>query len=46
LNLYVWIGHVARMEMINAYKILVGNLRGRDHSEKDGKIILKWILRK
>jgi hypothetical protein len=32
--------------MRNAYKILVGNLRGRDQSEDlgvDGRIILKWI---
>jgi hypothetical protein len=33
----------------NAYKILFGNLKGRDHSEDlhvDGKIILEWILGK
>jgi hypothetical protein len=33
----------------NVYKILVGSLKGRDHSEHlgaDGKIILKWILGK
>jgi hypothetical protein len=31
----------------NAYKSLVGNLWGRDHSEDldiDGRIILEWIL--
>jgi hypothetical protein len=36
-------------EMKNAYNILVGNLKGRDHSEDlgtDGKIILEWILGK
>jgi hypothetical protein len=33
----------------NAYRILVRNLKGRDHSEYlgiDGKIILEWILGK
>jgi len=38
-------GHVARTgEKKNAYKILVRNLKGRDHSEKldvHGKIILE-----
>jgi hypothetical protein len=42
-------GHVASVgEMRNAYKILVTNLKGRDHMEDfgvDGKVILKWILR-
>jgi hypothetical protein len=31
----------------NAYKILVENLKGRDHSEDRGvdcKIILEWVL--
>jgi hypothetical protein len=28
-------------EMRNAYKILVGKLKGRDHSED---LILEWIL--
>jgi hypothetical protein len=28
-----WEVHVACMMMRNAYKILVGNLKGRDHSE-------------
>jgi hypothetical protein len=34
----------AHGEMKNAYKILVGSLKGRDHSEDegvDGRIILK-----
>jgi hypothetical protein len=42
--------HVARIgEMRNAFKILVDNLKGRDHLEDlavDGRIILKWILNK
>jgi hypothetical protein len=36
-------------EMRNAYKILVGNLKGRHHSEDvgvDEKIILEWLLGK
>ena len=31
------------------YRVLVGNLRERDHLEdpcKDGKIMLRWIFRK
>jgi hypothetical protein len=43
-------GHVARVgKMRNAYKTLVANLEGREHSEDlgvYGKIILKWILGK
>jgi hypothetical protein len=34
------------VEMRNGYKILVGKLKGRDHSEDlgvDGRIILEWI---
>jgi hypothetical protein len=34
-------------EMRSAYKILVGSLKGIDHSEYvgiDGMMILKWIL--
>jgi hypothetical protein len=38
--------HVERVEeIINTYKILVGNLNGRNHSEDPevyGRIILKW----
>jgi hypothetical protein len=41
---------VARMEeTINPYKLCVGNLKVRDHSEDlcvDRRIILQWILRK
>jgi hypothetical protein len=36
-------------EMRNLYKILVGNLKGRGHSEGlgvDGAILLEWIVRK
>jgi hypothetical protein len=38
-----WMGHVVVMEgMRNAYRILVGNFKGRDHSKDlgvDGRII-------
>jgi hypothetical protein len=41
-------GHEACMgEMRNAYRILVANMKGRDHSEDvgvDGRIILIWVL--
>jgi hypothetical protein len=44
------VGHVARMGgMRNAYKVLVGDLKGRDNSEDlgvDGRTILERILRK
>jgi hypothetical protein len=33
----------------NAYRVLVGNLKERDHVENlsvDGRIILKWMLQK
>jgi hypothetical protein len=33
-------------DMRNAYSVLVGNLKGRDHSEDvgvDGRMILEWI---
>jgi hypothetical protein len=36
-------------EIRNAYKILVANLKGRDHSKElgvDGRLISKWILGK
>ena len=43
-------GHVAGMgERRGAYRVLVGNLRERDHLEDPGaggRIILKWIFRK
>jgi hypothetical protein len=43
-----WTGHVARMgTKMNAYRILVGNPKGRrpveDH-DVGKRIILKWIL--
>jgi hypothetical protein len=41
-----WPGHVVRMgETKNAYNILVGQLKGRDHSEDlgvDWKTKLEW----
>jgi hypothetical protein len=43
-----WAGHVVHMgEVRNAYRILVGNLKGRVYLEfvgVDSQIILKWIL--
>jgi hypothetical protein len=43
-----WAGHVARKkEKRNAYRILVGNPEGKNHSEDQGVgewTILKWIL--
>jgi len=43
-------GHVAHMgERRSAYRILVGNLREKDHLEDngiDGKILVKCILKK
>ena len=45
-----WAGHVAHMrERRGVYRVLVGNLRERDHLEDPGldrKIILRWIFRK
>jgi hypothetical protein len=42
--------HVARVrDTRNAYKFLLGNLKGRDYSEDlgvYGRIILKWVLKK
>jgi hypothetical protein len=44
-----WAGYVARMgEMRNKYRILAGELKGRDHSKDLGigeRIILKLIWR-
>jgi hypothetical protein len=43
-------GHVARrQDRRGVYRVLVGNLRERDHLEDpdlDGRIILIWIFRK
>ena len=43
-------GHVALMgERRGVYRILVRNMRERDHLEDpgvDGRIILRWIFRK
>jgi hypothetical protein len=45
-----WAGHVQSMgERRGAYRILVGRPEGRNHLEDpgiDGRIILKWILKK
>ena len=45
-----WAGHVARMgEGRGVHRVLVGNPRERDHwgdPDVDGRIILRWILRK
>jgi hypothetical protein len=47
---YVGYKHIARTgEIRNEYTILIENLRGRVHLEYlgvDGKLILKWILKK
>jgi hypothetical protein len=43
-------GHIVGMEeMINAYRILLGSLKVRDHLVDlglDRRIILKWLFRK
>jgi hypothetical protein len=45
-----WTVHVVCLrELRNAYRILAENLEGRDYLEDmgaDGRIILKWILRR
>jgi len=45
-----WAGHVTCMdERRGVYRVLVGNLKERDHLEDsgvDGRIILRWIFRK
>jgi hypothetical protein len=36
-------------EKSNAYRVFLGNLEERDHSEDlsiDGKVILEWVLKK
>jgi hypothetical protein len=39
-----WAGHTACMgEIRNAHKTLLGNIKGRDHREIYGRIILKCI---
>jgi hypothetical protein len=44
-----WVGHVAQMgDRSGAYRVLVGDLRDRDHLEDlgiDGRIISKWMLK-
>jgi hypothetical protein len=40
-----WARHVAQIgDRSVAYRVLVGDLRDRDHLE-DGRIILRWILK-
>jgi hypothetical protein len=45
-----WAGHVARIgERRDVYRVLVGNLRERDHLGDPGideRIILRWIFKK
>jgi hypothetical protein len=45
-----WAGHVARgAERRGVYRVLWGNLRGRDHLEYSGvygRIILRWVFKK
>jgi len=45
-----WAGHVARMvERRDVYRVLVGNLKERDHVGDPGvagRIILRWMFRK
>jgi hypothetical protein len=45
-----WAGLVTRMgERCGAYRVFMGNMRGREHLEGlglDGRIILKWIFKK
>jgi len=45
-----WAGHVARIgARRGVYRVLVGNLRERNHLEDpgvDGRMILRWIFRK
>jgi len=45
-----WAGHVVRIgERRDVYRVLVGNLRAKDHLEDpgvNGRIILTWNFRK
>jgi hypothetical protein len=45
-----WVENVACMEEVrNAYKIVAGKLRARNHLKDlgvDGKIILEWLIGK
>ena len=45
-----WAGHVARIgERRDVYRVLVGNLRERDHLGDPGideRIILRWTFKK
>ena len=45
-----WAGHVARMEEgRGVHRVLVGKPKGKNHwrdQDVDGRIILRWILRK
>jgi len=50
LGKMTWAGHAARIgKSRGVHRVLVGNLRERDHLEDPGvdrRIILRWILRK
>jgi hypothetical protein len=45
-----WAGHIARVgESRGAYRVLVGNLREKDHLKDpgvDGRLMLNWIFEK
>jgi hypothetical protein len=43
----MWVGHVAHMGEKKVYRVLVGNLKERNHSEDqgiDGRMGSEWIL--
>jgi hypothetical protein len=46
----IWAGHLEGMgERRSVYRVLVGNLRERDHLEDpsvNGRIMLRWMFRK